>query len=81
MANVTTSEKRKASENVGAQSSQKTRKMSRVDRLLEEIPTSDHYHVSFMHRATVSTSLSMRNDKKNQKIVIFIIFKKTNMRL
>ena len=56
MANGTTSEKRKAGENAGAESSQKIRKKSRVDRVLEEIPTSDHYHVSFMHRVTVSNA-------------------------
>jgi peptidylprolyl isomerase domain and WD repeat-containing protein 1 len=34
------------------------KKRPRRDRLLEEIPTSAHYHVSFMHRATVSHVLS-----------------------
>lgn len=30
------------------------KKRHRIDRLLAEIPTSAHYHVSFMHKATVS---------------------------
>lgn len=38
--------------------SQRVKKRSRTNRLLAEIPASAHYHVSFMHRSTVSHAIS-----------------------
>jgi peptidylprolyl isomerase domain and WD repeat-containing protein 1 len=53
------SEKRKAEDQAEAKTSQKSRKQGRKSsRLLDEIPTPAHYHVSFMHRQTVTHVIS-----------------------
>lgn len=52
-----TSEKRRAEDEAEAETPRKPRKQAR-SRLLEEIPTPGHYHVSFMHRQTVTHVIS-----------------------
>lgn len=52
------SDKRKVDESLETEKSQPKAKKTRIDRRLEEIPTTAHYHVSFMHRATVSHVVS-----------------------
>ena len=55
---MATDKERKEDEDPSESGPQQIKKRPRTSRLLDEIPTSAHYHVSFMHRSTVSHVIS-----------------------
>lgn len=58
LAMVSDSKKNKQDDDVEPPGLEPPKKRSRSSRVLEEIPTSAHYHVSFMHKAAVSHVIS-----------------------
>ena len=55
---MSTDKKRRDGEESNENPTQQPKKRPRTSRLLDEIPTSAHYHISFMHRSTVSHVIS-----------------------